>query len=100
MGKKIKNSIKNCLWTHRNKRGFSQKRVAYFLGLHGTSILSRWEHGVKLPNLINALTLAIAYQIPVDFLFVDLYKKLRGEIRGREEKLKKDLEGEESANIE
>ncbi len=87
--------IINSLWTYRKKMGFSQKRVAYLMGLKGTNALSRYEHGNKLPGLINSLKLAIAYRIPVDFLFGDLYKKLREEVKGREEKLKKDLEGEE-----
>jgi transcriptional regulator with XRE-family HTH domain len=75
--------------------GFSQKRVAYFLGFKGTNAISRYEHGAKLPNLANALKLEIVYRIPVAFLFADLYKRLKKEIRGREEKLKKDIDNEE-----
>ncbi len=93
MGHKI-TKIKNYLWTYRKKMGLSQKRVAYFLGLNGTNDLSRWEHGVKAPNLVNVLKLEIVYRTPVAFLFGDLYKKLKKEIRGREEQLKKDLEVE------
>ena len=94
MGKKI-NTIKNYLWTYRKKIGLSQKRVAYFLGLNGTNDLSRWEHGVKAPNLVNVLKLEIVYRIPVAFLFGDLYERIKKEIRGREEKLKKELTSEE-----
>ena len=80
-------TIKNCLWTYRKKMGFSQKRAAYFAGLK-SSDLSRYEHGVKLPNLPNALKLEIVYRTPVAFLFGDLYEELRKEIRKREETLK------------
>jgi len=84
--------IKNGLWTCRKKMGLSQKRVAYFLGLHCTSTLSRWEHGAKLPNLVNALKLSIAYRMPVAFLFPGYYQKLKKEIREREERLAADRE--------
>ena len=30
--------------------GLSQKRAAYFMGLKRTNNLSRYEHGVKLPE--------------------------------------------------
>lgn len=68
--------------------GLSQKRAAYFMGLKKTNNLSRYEHGVKLPGLINALKLEIVYRTPVAFLFGELYRHLRKEIRKREERLK------------
>ena len=69
------NTIKNDLWTYRKKMGLSQKRAAYFIGLKRTNNLSRYEHGVKLPGLINALKLEIVYRTPVAFLFGDLYEE-------------------------
>lgn len=79
--------VKNSLWTARNKMGFSQKRVACALGLKRTSLLSRYEHGTRVPNLINALKLEIVYRTPVAFLFSSLYLDLKKEIREREEAL-------------
>jgi len=93
-------SIKNDLWTYRKKMGLSQKRAAYFMGLKGTNSLSRYEHGVKLPNLMNALKLEIVYRTPVAFLFRELYEELKKEIRKREERSK--VEGgneEENKNL-
>ena len=63
-------------------------RAAYFMGLKRTNALSRYEHGFKLPNLMNALKLEIVYRTPVAFLFRELYEQLRKEIREKEEKLK------------
>jgi transcriptional regulator with XRE-family HTH domain len=85
-------TIKNYLWTYRKKMGFSQKRAAYFIGLKGTNALSRYEHGSKLPGLINALKLEIVYRTPVAFLFASLYEKLKKEIRSKEEKLEAEKE--------
>ena len=81
-------SVKNSLWTVRNKMGFSQKRVARSLGLRRTSVLSRYEHGTRIPGLINALKLEIVYRTPVAFLFGDLYLELKGKIRKKEEQIR------------
>ena len=81
-------ALKNSLWTYRKKMGFSQKRVAHFMGFKRTNDLSRYERGAKLPNLLNALKLEIVYRTPVAFLFRELYEQLRKEIREKEEKLK------------
>jgi len=83
MSKKI---AANNLWIYRKKKGFSQKRVAFFLDHKTSSQLSHYERGAKYPNLINALKLEIIYQVPVSFLYGDLYKKLREDIRAREKK--------------
>ena len=85
--KKNSNPIKNDLWTYRKKIGLSQKRAAYFMGLKGANNLSRYEHGKKLPSLINALKLEIVYRTPVAFLFGGLYDRLKKESKEREEKL-------------
>lgn len=91
MGKK---KIPNSLWTFRKKQGLSQKRVAFFLGHKTSSQLSHYERGGKLPGLVNALKLEIIYQVPVAFLFADLYEMLKEETRGREGKFNKILEVE------
>ena len=87
--------VQNNLWIHRKKMGFSQKKTAYLMGMNKTNALSHYEHGNKLPGLINALKLEIVYRTPVAFLFKDLYERLKREIRTREEKLKKDMVNDE-----
>jgi len=78
---------KNSLWVARNRMGFSQIRVARALGLKRTSVLSRYEHGTRVPSLVNALKLEIVYRTPVDFLFSDLYLDLKKQIRSEEERI-------------
>jgi transcriptional regulator with XRE-family HTH domain len=81
-------TIKNDLWTCRKKMGLSQKGVAYLMRMKRTNDLSRYEHCKRLPNLKNALKLEIVYRTPVAFLFGELYRRLRDEIKRREERLK------------
>ncbi|WAC06744.1 MAG: helix-turn-helix transcriptional regulator [Thermodesulfobacteriota bacterium] len=95
MGTK-KSTVKNDLWAYRKKMGLSQKRTAYFMSLKKTNNLSRYEHGAKLPGLINALKLEIVYRTPVAFLFKEIYLRLKKEIRKREERLKT-KEGQEKS---
>jgi len=68
--------------------GLTQKEAARRMGASQTSDLSRYEHGVKFPSLINALKLEIVYRTPVAFLFEDLYQELKEEIRKQEENAK------------
>lgn len=84
-------AISNGLWTYRKKKGLSQKRVAFLLGHKTTSQLSNYERGRKLPGLINALKLEIICEMPVGFLFHELYHSLKEDIKAKEEKLRRIL---------
>lgn len=81
----------NSLWVARKKMGFSQIRVARALGLKRTSVLSRYEHGTRVPSLANALKLEIVYRTPVAFLFSDLYLNLKHGIRSKEERIQRQV---------
>lgn len=82
--------LSNNLWTYRKKNRLTQKEAAFLLDHKSASQLSRYEKGVKLPALVNALKLEIIYHVPVAFLFSDLYQKLKKEIRSKEDRLRKD----------
>ena len=82
-------TIPNCLRKYRRAMGFKQRDVAYILELKGTGAVSRWEHGLCLPSTINGFKLALLYRTMVDALFIDLMRRLRAEVRNREEGLLK-----------
>ena len=90
--------ILNNLWTYRKKNGLSQRKVAFLLGHKGSSQLSHYERGAKLPSLKNALRLEIIYHVPVAFLFRELHEGLRMEIRKRGEKAKSKEENKANNN--
>jgi len=79
-------NIPNCLRKHRKARGFKQKDVAKIIGIKDASIISRWENGVCLPNVVNAIRLAVIYHVMVDALFIDLRKAIEKDAHKREEK--------------
>jgi transcriptional regulator with XRE-family HTH domain len=79
-------NIPNCLRKYRKERGLKQKEVAEILGLKSTSMISRWEKGICLPETLNLFKLAIIYRTMVDALFIDLIKSLKDELHKREKK--------------
>jgi transcriptional regulator with XRE-family HTH domain len=91
-----KQEITNCLWACRRKNGLSQKNVAIILGHKRSSQLSHYECGKTIPNLVTALKLEIIYRTPVAFLFYDLYRRLREEIRARE--MSRELDSDKKPN--
>jgi transcriptional regulator with XRE-family HTH domain len=78
------NQHKNELIRYRRRWGFSRKQVARILGHRTASMLSRYERGVSFPPLLTALKLAILYRTPVAFLYLELYRQLKVDIRSAE----------------
>ena len=77
----------NRLWKYRKRMDFTQSQVGEILGYHSPTDISHYEHGRKLPSLVTALKLEIAYRVPVAFLFPELYRELKEQLRAREERL-------------
>ena len=87
MEKKRARRIPNLLKKYRRVRGLKQKEVARILNLKSPSRISRWEKGVCLPSVKNALRLAVVYKVMVDAIFSDLIRSLREELNGREDEV-------------
>lgn len=58
------------LRTARESAGFSQEDVEEALGI-STSVLSNYEHGVRVPGLMRAVALAALYGVTLDWLVWD-----------------------------
>ncbi|MFH1970882.1 MAG: helix-turn-helix transcriptional regulator [Patescibacteria group bacterium] len=81
------NRIPNCLRKYRKARGLKQSNVAKILRIKSTSLISRWEKGVCLPNTLNSFKLSILYRTLIVALFIDLYRTLKEEILKREKEV-------------
>ena len=64
----------NKLKWFRRCQGYSQKKVARILGLADTSTLSKWEHGICYPSLLQVFRLARMYHILPHELFAELWQ--------------------------
>lgn len=69
----------NKLKMFRRSTGYSQKKVARMLGLSDTSTLSRWEHGSKVPNMVQVFRLARIYRTWPHELFTELWYRIDSE---------------------
>jgi DNA-binding XRE family transcriptional regulator len=81
--------IPNNLRKYRKAIGLKQKEVARILGLKNAGMISRWENGVCLPSLINAIRLSGLYSMLVDALFHPLIRLIKRKIMERQEYLKR-----------
>jgi len=82
---KVKNiAILNRLRKYRKARGLTQREAARILEFADASSLSRWEHGICLPSVMNMFRLAALYRTLVDALYIDALRTIREEIHRRE----------------
>lgn len=81
--------IPNCLRKYRKARGLKQYEAARILGLTDSSILSRWEQGIRLPNTVNLFKLAAVYGTLVNALYIDVLRDIRENVRRRERRILK-----------
>lgn len=84
MALKTKRQFKNRLALARRRKSMEQKQVAILLGHKNTEQISRYENGVKVPNLKAALKLATIYKIPIRWLLDEYYQACLKEIRRQE----------------
>jgi len=83
--KKVPNNLRR----YRKAVGLKQKDVAEILNLKSAGMISRWEKGVCLPSLINAIKLSGSYCVLVDALFFPLIRLIKRKTMEREEYLKR-----------
>ncbi len=76
---------KNALVLYRRRMGMSQRTVARLLGHKDATLLCMYERGRMLPTLSAGLALGVILRVPVEFLFPELYDKLKNQIRRQEE---------------
>lgn len=69
----------NKLKSYRRANGYSQKKVARLLGLPDTSAISRWEHGISFPGLMQLFRLARIYHTQPQNLYDDLWSTVSNE---------------------
>jgi transcriptional regulator with XRE-family HTH domain len=72
--------VPNKLKMFRRCAGYSQKKVARMLGLSDTSTLSRWEHGISVPSMVQVFRLSRIYGTWPHELFTDLWHQIATEV--------------------
>ena len=80
-------NIPNNLRKFRKISGYTQKQVAFFLGVENAGMISRWENGLRFPSPVNIFRLAALYHTMVDALYFNLLRAVRREIQVRRDEL-------------
>lgn len=78
------NKFPNQLVLYRRRMGFSQEYAARMIG-RSPAMLSYYESGQATPSLVTALSLAIVYRVPLEFLYLPLFRSMQQAIRKDEE---------------
>jgi len=81
-----KEKDQNKIGLYRSRIQFTPEEVSNLLGHGQAGMLAKYEDGLALPPLKAALRLAIILRVPVEFLFPELYERLRNEVRAEEER--------------
>lgn len=72
--------LQNYVRTLRRRHGLTQLQLAWLLGKRDRSIVSRFERGVRLPNLETALALEVVLDVPIRQIFRGLSNKVEGHV--------------------
>jgi DNA-binding XRE family transcriptional regulator len=75
--------FKSNIWMFRKKRGYKQGFLAHLLELKDQTPIFCWEKDIKIPNLKNAIKLAISLHTSVECLFYEYYKTIRQELKNK-----------------
>jgi transcriptional regulator with XRE-family HTH domain len=84
-------TLPNYLRMHRKRAGFSEDEMAFLLGLHSASPISRYEHFHSIPGLLTALAYHAVFQTSPPELFGGKYQKVARMVRRRAKRLLKNL---------
>ena len=72
----MKHRIPSYLRTYRKRRGLTQDEMAFLLGCHSGTEISRFEHLARHPNLEAALACQIVFGVPAHELFPGVYAEV------------------------
>jgi len=88
VSRKIKErKYENHLLHYRNRMQFTKEHVARLLGHKSARTIGRLERGYNLPGVSTLFKLSAILRVPTEFLYQELYRNVRLEIRSREERM-------------
>ena len=90
MGEKCSTNLipaDNRIWKYRHIHNLSQQDIGAYFSYKTASTISNWEHGKKIPTLMNALRLSQILHSSVETLFPGLTHYLKSEIEAKEKQL-------------
>ncbi len=65
----MKTPIHNTIREHRTRLGIRQLDVACHLGFNNTDRISKWEHGLAYPSVVNLIQMAKLFGVHAEELY-------------------------------
>jgi transcriptional regulator with XRE-family HTH domain len=89
--------LKSYLRTFRRRWGFTQKELAFLIGVESATTVSRVEQLKRPPSLGPALACLIVFETTALEIFPALFAEVREAVRARANELYEELQGDASA---
>lgn len=89
----------NYLRAFRKRSGLSQEELALLFGVESGSVIWNYEHGRRLPSLVNLLAYEFVFQTSGRELFAGLYERNGERIIKRARKLAKKLDAQPRTDV-
>jgi transcriptional regulator with XRE-family HTH domain len=77
---------------HRERVGLSQADLSLLISVEQRASVSRYEQGLRFPNLETLLALEIVLGLPISDLFAGVTERVRENVSGRARALLEDLD--------
>lgn len=91
--------LHNYLRTHRKRSGFSQKEIAFLLGVQSGARVSRYEHFLQCPTLRAVFAYEVIFRAPAHELFAGVFHEVERDIHKRAYTLIKTLSAAEQDGL-
>ncbi len=84
---KLHGSLDNYIQMHRQRAGLSQAELSLLIAVEQRASLSRYEQGLRFPNLETLLALELVLEQPIQELFAGVAERVRENVTSRAEAL-------------
>jgi len=96
---KLHGSLDNYIQMHRERVGLSQEDLALLIAVEQRASVSRYEQGLRFPNLETLLALEIVFDQPIAKLFAGIVERVHENVTSRARTLLESLDDSPSKEM-
>jgi DNA-binding XRE family transcriptional regulator len=96
---KLYGSLDNYIEMHRQRVGLSQAELSLLIAVEHRGTISRFEQGLRFPNLETVLALEMVFDQPIQTLFAGIAERVRDNVTSRARTLLESLDDTPSKEL-
>lgn len=96
---KLYGSLDNYIEMHRRQVGLSQAELSLLIAVEHRGTISRFEQGLRFPNLETLLALEMVFGQPIQTLFAGIAEHVRNSVTSRAQTLLQSLDDTPSKEL-